>query len=108
MSGGVHVDACESKYRFFHFTRCKRVYRIIILDMQVICLKTKYVMCLYWYRVDVECLKTVVTCTVKHLQNICKNVLELREVDGSKTHFTCNHCLSIQAVFCNIFANVLA
>jgi len=27
----------------------------------------------------------VVTCKVKHLQNICKNVLELQEVDGSKT-----------------------
>jgi len=26
---------------------------------------------------------TVVTCKIKHLQNICKNVLEPREVDGS-------------------------
>jgi len=26
----------------------------------------------------------VVTCKIKHLQNICKNVLEPREVDGSK------------------------
>jgi len=27
----------------------------------------------------------VVTCKIKHLQNICKHVLEPREVDGSKT-----------------------
>jgi len=41
----------------------------------------------------------LVTYKIKHLQNICKNVLEPREVDGSKTFlqmfcFTCNHGLS--------------
>ena len=60
--------------------------------------------------------KRVVTCKMKHLQNICKNVLEPREVDGSK-HFCKCFILDVttvclQAVFdpayCNIFANVLA
>jgi len=54
------------------------------------------------------------TCKIKHLQNICKNVLEPREVDGSRTfskyfilHVTTAY---LQAVFdpaknvCNIFA----
>jgi len=41
----------------------------------------------------------VVTCKIKHLQSICKNVLEQREVDGLKTflqmfYFTCNHGLN--------------
>ena len=41
----------------------------------------------------------VVTCKIKHLQNICKDVLEPSEVDSSKTflqmfYFTCNHGLT--------------
>jgi len=47
----------------------------------------------------------VATCKIKHLQNICKNVLDPREVDGSKTflqmfYFTCrpNQALSSSRV----------
>jgi len=62
----------------------------------------------------------MVTCKIKHLQNICKNVLEPREVDGSKTFFQMFFVgLLVTTVylqvmfdrakmFCNIFANVLA
>jgi len=52
--------------------------------------------------------KTVVTCKIKHLQNICKNVLV--------SYFTCNHVLpsiwvqhtkTSEKMFCNIFTTVL-
>jgi len=58
----------------------------------------------------------LVTCKIKHLESICKNVLEPREVDGCKTFLQILQITTIylQAVFdpaknvCNIFANVLA